>query len=101
MECVNIASISSRSWLGLAFLVAFVSLTWFSAYAWLLRVAPVTLVATYAYVNPLVAILLGSILAQEVLNARILVAALVIIESVLLINFSRKSKAEVFTAVIE
>jgi drug/metabolite transporter (DMT)-like permease len=100
-NALNIASISSRSWLGLAFLVAFGSLMGFTAYAWLLRVAPVSLVATYAYVNPLVAILLGSILAQEVLNARILVAALVIIGSVLLINFSRKSKTDVFTAAIE
>jgi drug/metabolite transporter (DMT)-like permease len=100
-NALNIESISSRSWLGLAFLIAFGSLMGFTAYAWLLRVAPVTLVATYAYVNPLVAILLGSILAQEVLNARILVAALVIIGSVLLINFSKKSKADVLTAAIE
>jgi len=56
------------------------------AYTWLLRNAPVSLVATYAYVNPLVAILLGNWLAQEPLTARVLVAAAVIIGSVVLIN---------------
>jgi drug/metabolite transporter (DMT)-like permease len=89
---LNFASITTSSWLGLAYLTLFGSLVAFTAYAWLLRVAPVSLVATYAYVNPLVAILLGSWLAQEVLNARILTAALVIIGAVVLINYTRKDK---------
>jgi drug/metabolite transporter (DMT)-like permease len=100
-HAMDIASISSRSWLGLAFLIVFGSLMGFTAYAWLLRVAPVSLVATYAYVNPLVAILLGSLLAQELLNARILMAALVIVGAVVLINHSRQVKIEAIPAAVE
>jgi len=80
------AAVSRQSWIGLLYLIVFGSLIAFSAYAWLLRNAPVSLVATYAYVNPVVAVLLGSWLAGEALNARILLAALVIIGSVVLIN---------------
>ncbi len=79
-------AVSTPSWLGLAYLVVFGSLIGFVAYGWLLQNAPVSLVATYAYVNPLIAILLGNLFAQETLNARILLAAGVIIGSVLLIN---------------
>jgi len=80
------AAISTRSWLGLIYLITIGSLVGFVSYIWLLKNAPVTLVATYAYVNPLVAVLLGAWLADETINARILVAGLVIIGSVVLIN---------------
>ena len=89
----TLAGISGRSWLGLAYLTLFGSLVGFTAYAWLLRNAPVSLVSTYAYVNPLVAILLGSLLDQETLTVQIAVAAAVIIGSVVLINLSRQIKA--------
>lgn len=58
----------------------------FVAYAWLLRVAPIPLVATYSYVNPLVAILLGYFLGNEILTVRILLAAGLIIGSVALVS---------------
>ncbi|MDI6770823.1 MAG: drug/metabolite exporter YedA [Anaerolineales bacterium] len=91
-KMLDFATITSRSWLGLAYLTVLGSLVGFVAYAWLLRHAPISLVATYAYVNPLVAILLGSLLAQELFSARILIAALIIIGSVVLINYSRQAK---------
>jgi drug/metabolite transporter (DMT)-like permease len=84
-----LADVSVRSWISLLYLVVFGSMLGFTAYAWLLRSAPVSLVATYAYVNPLVAILLGSLLAQEALTAHVLLSALIIIGSVVLINASR------------
>ena len=87
-----LANVTTRSWLGLVFLTIFGSMVGFSAYAWLLRNAPVSLVATYAYVNPLVAILLGSLFAQETLTVHILLATLVIIGSVVLINVARQIK---------
>ncbi|MGB8212751.1 MAG: EamA family transporter [Anaerolineales bacterium] len=86
-----LVNITTRSWLGLAYLVVFGSMAGFTAYAWLLRSAPVSLVATYAYVNPVVAILLGSLFAQETLTVYVLLSALVIIGSVILINVSRRS----------
>jgi drug/metabolite transporter (DMT)-like permease len=58
----------------------------FVAYVWLLRVAPTPLVATYAYVNPLVAVLLGHFLADETLNWRIGAAAGLIIGSVVTVS---------------
>jgi drug/metabolite transporter (DMT)-like permease len=66
----------------------------FTAYAWLLRSAPVSLVATYAYVNPVVAILVGSLFAREPLSVHILFSALIIIGSVVLINASPRLKPQ-------
>jgi drug/metabolite transporter (DMT)-like permease len=89
-----LANISGRSWLALVYLVLFGSMLGFTAYAWLLRSAPVSLVATYAYVNPVVAIFLGSLFAQEALTAHILFSALIIIGSVVLINASPRLKPQ-------
>jgi drug/metabolite transporter (DMT)-like permease len=58
----------------------------FVAYAWLLRNAPIPLVATYSYVNPLVAIILGAFLGNEIITLRILLAAGLIIGSVALVS---------------
>ena len=85
---LNLSLISLRSLLSLSYLIIFGSLIGFGAYTWLLRNAPTPLVATYAYINPLIAILLGYFLAEESLNIRILTAAFIIISSVALINTS-------------
>ena len=89
--------ISMRSWLALAYLITFGSLIGFVSYGWLLHNAPISLVSTYAYVNPVVAVLLGSLLADEPLNGRILIAAAIIIGSVVLINRARQPRVEVKT----
>jgi drug/metabolite transporter (DMT)-like permease len=91
-RALHISAITLQSWLALAYLVIFGSMMGFVAYSWLLQHAPVSLVATYAYVNPVVAIFLGAWIGHEVLNARTMIAALVIISSVILINSSRQSK---------
>ncbi len=91
----SLTAVAPTSWLGLAYLITFGSLVGFVSYGWLLQNAPVSLVATYAYVNPLVAVFLGAWLANETLNARILIAGLVIIGSVALINQSKPGKAKV------
>ena len=83
---LDLAAALARSLWGFVYLTVFGSLIAFSAYTWLLRVAPVSLVSTYAYINPLVAILLGYFLAGESLTVRILVAAAVIVGSVALIT---------------
>jgi drug/metabolite transporter (DMT)-like permease len=62
----------------------------FVAYVWLLRVAPTPLVATYAYVNPLVAVLLGYFLAGEPMTSRTLLAATLIIGSIVLVSSSQR-----------
>ncbi len=89
---LDMAAISARSLWGLVYLVIFGSLVGFASYTWLLRVAPTPLVSTYAYVNPLVAILIGNLLAAEPLTVRTLLAASVILGSVALINLGRFRK---------
>lgn len=88
---LNIHEIQTSSILGLVYLIIFGSLVAYSAYSWLLRVAPIPLIATYAYVNPMVAIFLGVVIAKEPLTLRTLLSALVIITAVALINANRKS----------
>lgn len=89
--------VSTRSWLALAYLITFGSLIGFVSYGWLLHNAPISLVSTYAYVNPVVAVLLGSLFADELLNGRILIAAAIIIGSVVLINSARQAPVKVKT----
>lgn len=91
-QALNIPGIRLNSILGLAYLVTFGSLVGFVAYAWLLRNAPLPLVSTYAYVNPVIAIFLGAWLGSEVLTAQVGVAALIIIGSVVIIHLSRQSR---------
>jgi drug/metabolite transporter (DMT)-like permease len=88
----NITSVSTHSALAMIYLIAVGSLLGFVSYAFLLKNAPVSLVATYAYVNPLVAIVLGALFVQEKLNSRMLIAALVIVGSVIVINTAKNSR---------
>jgi drug/metabolite transporter (DMT)-like permease len=89
---LDLAGISTRSLLGLGYLVIFGSLVGFASYTWLLRVAPTALVSTYAYVNPLVAILLGNLLAQEPLTPRVLIATAIILSAVAVITFNQPAR---------
>jgi drug/metabolite transporter (DMT)-like permease len=91
-QSVDLAAITSRSLFGLGYLILAGSLLGFTSYSWLLRNAPISLVSTYAYVNPVVAIFLGAWLADEVLNLPIVLSALVIIASVVVINLSKKAQ---------
>jgi drug/metabolite transporter (DMT)-like permease len=86
---LDLQAISLYSLLGLGYLILFGSLVGFVAYTWLLRVAPTPLVSTYAYVNPLVAIIVGNLLASEPLTPRVLVAAAVIIGAVSIISLTQ------------
>jgi drug/metabolite transporter (DMT)-like permease len=88
---LQLASISTASLLGLGYLIFFGALVGFSAYTWLLRVAPTSLVSTYAYVNPLVALVVGTLIGKEAFSPRTLLAAGVIIGSVALITGTRKT----------
>ena len=82
---VNIAAISTRSWIALVYLILFGSLLGFTAYVWLLRVAKTSHVATYAYVNPIVALLLGASIGHEVITPMMLVAGVVTLLGVVLV----------------
>ena len=66
---------SWRSIVALVYLISIGSLAGYSAYVWLLTVAPISLLGTYAFVNPIVAVVLGRVFLDETISMRVLVAA--------------------------
>lgn len=86
------AAVSLRSLAAAAYLVVFGSLVAFTAYGFLVRHVAPSRVATYAYVNPVVAVLLGAWLGGETLSSRVLWATLLIIPAVVMITLAEKSE---------
>jgi drug/metabolite transporter (DMT)-like permease len=80
------ASISVRSLFGLGYLITFGSVVAFTAYTWLLQRCPPALVATHTYANPVVAVLLGWLLAHEPMSLRVVLASMAILGAVVLIR---------------
>lgn len=93
---LHFSQIPVQSWLALLYLVIFGSIAAFSAYVWLLSVRSATQVSTYAYVNPVIAVILGAVFASEHISLVQIGGLVIILISVLLINLSkyRKSKTE-------
>jgi drug/metabolite transporter (DMT)-like permease len=83
------SAVSPVSWASIAYLVVAGSLVGYSTYAWLIGVAPLQRVATYAYVNPVVAVILGWLVLSEPLTPRTIVAGIVIVAAVALIVTGR------------
>ena len=79
---VHFAEFSSDSIWAFVYLVFIGSLVAFTAYTWLLHNAPVSLVATYAFVNPVVAVVLGALILEEEITAAVVIGALGIVASV-------------------
>ncbi|MFJ2028264.1 EamA family transporter [Streptosporangium sp. NPDC087985] len=93
-EHLDLGAASGRSWAALAYLVVMGSLVGFTAYVWLLGNAPISLVSTYAYVNPVVAVLLGALVLSEPVTASMVTAGLVIVLGVaLVVSTERRKKA--------
>jgi drug/metabolite transporter (DMT)-like permease len=84
-EAGQLGRISWTSGIALIYLIVFGSLIAFSAYIWLLRVAPTSLVSTYAYVNPVVAVFLGWAIESEPIGVRTVLAGAMILVAVALI----------------
>jgi drug/metabolite transporter (DMT)-like permease len=82
---VDVEAFSTRSLLALGYLIVFGSWVAYTAYAWLLQNAPISKVSTYAYVNPLVAIVLGWLILDEVVTSTTIVGAAIIVASVALV----------------
>ncbi len=89
LQSWDVTAVSTRSLFGLSYLIFVGSLIGFASYGWLLQNAPISLVSTYAYVNPIVAVFLGTWLASEPLEPRIWLAAGIIVGSVIFINITR------------
>lgn len=89
------ASVSQRSLTAFVYLVVMGSIVAFSAYTWLIRVASPSAVSTYAYVNPLVAVLLGRAIGDEAISMNMLVATPLIVGAVAAITLRRRPKLHV------
>ncbi|WP_080056930.1 EamA family transporter [Spirosoma aerolatum] len=88
-ERVQWGQVSGQAWLALGYLVVFGSIIAYSAYVWLLQVRPATQVSTYAYVNPVIAVILGVLFANEPISWTQIAGLVVILGSVLLINLPK------------
>lgn len=89
------AEVTGRSWAALAYLMVAGSLVAFTAYVWLLHHAPISLVSTYAYVNPAVAVALGALLVAEPVTAQVLLGGAVIVAGVALVVSTERPRRPV------
>ncbi|WSA16915.1 EamA family transporter [Streptosporangium subroseum] len=95
-EHLDLTAVSGRSWIALVYLVLMGSLVGFTAYVWLLGNAPISLVSTYAYVNPVVAVVLGALILSEPVTGSMIAAGVVIVLGVaLVVSTERRRKAEI------
>ena len=86
VQHLNWSAISTSAWLSVAYLILFGSIAAFSAYVWLLQVRPAMQVSTHAYVNPVVAVLLGVFFANEHITLMQVLGLVTILGSVSIIN---------------
>jgi drug/metabolite transporter (DMT)-like permease len=99
-EHFSAAAYGPRTWVALSYLVVFGSVVAFTSYVWLLANAPISLVATYAYVNPVVAVFLGWLVLSEPVTVPVLVGGAVVVVAVaIVITAERPRKAEAEVAV--
>lgn len=84
-EQIEWDQISARSWGGWIFLVTAGSVLAFTAFTWLINHAPISLASTYAYVNPLVAVLLGLLIFSEAITSDVIVGLTVVLGGVILV----------------
>lgn len=88
----KLEEVSNTAWMAIAYLVTMGSLVGYSAYVWLLKVRPATQVSTHAYVNPVVAVMLGVFLGNEKVTLLQLVGLGIILTGVLLVNLTGRKK---------
>jgi drug/metabolite transporter (DMT)-like permease len=82
----SLSAVSLRSWLSLGYLIVFGSVVAFTAYNWLMEHYPPTLVATHTFINPIVAVLLGWLLAGEAATFNVLLSAAMVVIAVILVD---------------
>ncbi len=93
-ERLEQATVTSEAVGAVVYLAIFGSLLGFSAYGWLLRVEPATRVSTYAFVNPVVAVVLGAVVGGEPISSRLVLAMALILAAVVLIMRPSSMSAE-------
>ncbi len=88
----QLAAVSHRSWAAFGYLITFGSLVGFSTFVWLMKHSTPARVATYAYVNPIVAVLLGWLILGEPITSRTVAASVVIIAAVVMIGVAKTKR---------
>jgi drug/metabolite transporter (DMT)-like permease len=88
----NIQAVSRGAWFALAYLIVAGSIVGFTAYVWLIHHESPTKVGTYAYVNPVVAVIVGYFLGGETVGPRTLLGTLLVLVSVVVITTTRARK---------
>jgi drug/metabolite transporter (DMT)-like permease len=83
---VNLATIGQSSWLALSYLIVFGSLLAYSAYVFVIGKLPPTQVSMYAYINPIVAVVLGWLLLSEKMNVNMIIGTVITLSGVYLVN---------------
>ncbi|HET9308777.1 MAG TPA: EamA family transporter [Candidatus Sulfotelmatobacter sp.] len=91
----HVQAVSAKAWLALAYLIVAGSIIAFTAYVWLIHHESPTKVGTYAYVNPVVAVLLGYFLGGETIGPRTILGTLLVLVSVIVITTARSKKLDV------
>jgi drug/metabolite transporter (DMT)-like permease len=90
---LDVSAVPPAGWAALAYLVVVGSLVAYSAYFWLLGNAPLQLVATYAYVNPVVAVILGRLLLGEHISLPVVLGGALAVAGVVLVISTERSAA--------
>ncbi len=85
-----VSQVTVQSWLALLYLIVMGSLVAYMSYVWLLNVLPPSIVGTYAYVNPVVAVFLGYLVLDEVITSQQVLALAVILIGVILVNVAKE-----------
>ncbi|WP_333864720.1 EamA family transporter, partial [Chitinophaga sp.] len=86
----KIGEMTTRTWLAIGYLVVFGSLVGYTAFSWLVNNAPPQVSATYAYVNPVVAVILGWVFLKETLAPHAILGSAVVIAGVVLMTLKKK-----------
>lgn len=89
----HLQAVSAKAWLSLAYLIVAGSIVGFTAYVWLLHHESPTKVGTYAYVNPIVAVIVGYLLGGESIGPRTILGTLLVLASILVITITPKKKS--------
>ncbi len=92
---------TARTWLALGYLIVFGSMVAFTSYVWLLANAPISLVATYAYINPVVAVFLGWLVLAEPVTAPVVIGGGVVVLSVALVITAERSRRQALSDATE
>ena len=97
----HVQAVSRGAWLALAYLIVAGSIVAFTAYVWLIHHESPTKVGTYAYVNPVVAVLVGYFLGGEAIGPRTIVGTLLVLVSVVVITTTPKAKVKLKSVAAE